>query len=272
LSSLNLLLSGTILPWLMGLLLLLGFLVFLLAMKSWRDTKRSPYFFMRQQAARRMQSYLSITFVLVLMAAGVGVYGWRSPDDGITRMAILANAKPANEEIRLLMAEPLVRNDEGQPVVGRNAGTIAETLLSTNDLAGLTRVLPPQYDRFEPTAELNPTTELGAVTLSDKVTVDYQPVNPASVFREGSYTLYATFSYKDMADGMEWAWVWRRNGEIIDGGNELWAYGDEGPGYIYLSPEEGFLEGAYSLEIWVNGELMGQTSATMNDAAVAAGN
>lgn len=71
---------------------------------------------------------------------------------------------------------------------------------------------------------------------------------------------------------MAWSWVWRHNGQVIDGGNELWAYGDEGPGYIYLNPEEGFAEGRYSLEVWVNGELLGQASATMNDAAVAAGN
>ena len=38
------------------------------------------------------------------------------------------------------------------------------------------------------------------------------------------------------------------------------------------SPEEGFAEGRYSLEVWVNGELLGQASATMNDAAVSAGN
>ena len=71
---------------------------------------------------------------------------------------------------------------------------------------------------------------------------------------------------------MEWAWVWRHNGKVIDGGNELWVYGDDGPGYIFLDPEEGFQEGRYSLEIWVNGELLGQAAANMNDAAAAAGN
>jgi hypothetical protein len=71
---------------------------------------------------------------------------------------------------------------------------------------------------------------------------------------------------------MVWSWIWRQDGQVIDGGNELWAYGDDGPGYIYLSPEEGFGEGTYTLEIWVNDQLMGQASATMNDAAAAAGN
>ncbi|MBK7180127.1 MAG: hypothetical protein IPH82_23580 [Chloroflexi bacterium] len=52
-------------------------------------------------------------------------------------------------------------------------------------------------------------------------------------------TLYATFDYSEMEDGMAWAWVWRHNGEVLEGGNELWDYGNEGPGFIYLSPEEG---------------------------------
>lgn len=265
-SSLNLLLSGTILPWLLGLLLLLGFMALLLAMMQWRNTKRSPYFFMRQQAARRMQSYLSISVVLFLVAAGVSAYGWRTPADATIRMALLPNAKPAAAEIRELMAQPYVA--AGADELQATAASVADVLASDEATASL----PAAYDRFEPTADLKASTELGTVVLSEAVTDDYKPVKPASVFAEGFYTLYATFDYQDMADGMEWAWVWRHNGRVIDGGNELWAYGDEGPGYIYLSPEEGFQEGRYSLEIWVNGQLLGQASATMNDAAVSAGN
>ncbi len=70
-----------------------------------------------------------------------------------------------------------------------------------------------------------------------------------------------------MADGMEWSWVWRYNGEVIDGGNQLWAYGNDGPGYVYLRPEEGFSEGDYSLEIWVNDQLVAQNSMTITGNA-----
>ncbi|MCB0000072.1 MAG: hypothetical protein KDE56_30120, partial [Anaerolineales bacterium] len=77
---------------------------------------------------------------------------------------------------------------------------------------------------------------------------------------------------KAMANGMEWAWVWRHNGEVVDGGNEIWNYGQEGPGYIFFAPEEGFASGDYSLEVWVNGELLTRSTAVMNNAAVAAGN
>ena len=273
-SSLNILLSGTILPWLLGTLLVLGFVALIMSMKLWRDTKRSPYFFMRQQAAKRMQSYMSVATVLILLSAVIGVYGWQTPEDSTVRMALLMRAKPATQEIQELMAQPSVseRATADATTTTTRSGGVANVLLNSGDITTLTPELPAAYDQFEPQAELKPGTELGTVVLSSTVTDEYKAINPANVFGEGFYTLYATFDYKDMEDGMAWAWVWRHNGQVIDGGNELWNYGDEGPGYIYLSPEEGFAEGRYSLEIWVNGELLGQASATMNDAAVSAGN
>jgi hypothetical protein len=59
-----------------------------------------------------------------------------------------------------------------------------------------------------------------------------------------------------MADGMVERGVWRHNGEVIDG-NELWAYGDDAPGYITSArkrvPGRQVLAGDR-----VNGELLGR--------------
>ncbi len=64
---------------------------------------------------------------------------------------------------------------------------------------------------------------------------------------------------------MEWAWVWRQNGEVVNGGNEIWQYGGEGPGWIYYEPPEGFSPGVYTLEVWVNEELFQQASLTIEN-------
>jgi hypothetical protein len=127
-------------------------------------------------------------------------------------------------------------------------------------------VLPPEYDQFEPTAEMTDDTELGSMFFSTEIDDRYEAVEPGRRFAKGFYTVYATFSYEGMADGMEWAWVWRHNGAVIDGGNELWAYGDDGPGYVYLDPEAGFQLGSYSLEVWVNGQMLTQGTIEIVEA------
>lgn len=254
---------------------MLGLVAFLSSLKFWRDSKRSPYFFMRQQATRRMQSYLSIFAVLMLLAIATGVYGWRPPQDTTTRMALLSYAKPAPQAIRELMEQPsaaeLAQTSTTTPTMIQSGG-IANILLNADEASSFSSELPAAYDRVEPKVKLNKGTSLGTVVFSSTVTEEYQAISPTTLFGQGFYTLYATFHYEEMADGMAWSWVWRHNGKVIDGGNELWAYGDEGPGYIYLRPEEGFGEGRYTLEIWVNGTLLGQASATMNNAAISAGN
>ena len=68
---------------------------------------------------------------------------------------------------------------------------------------------------------------------------------------------------------MTWSWVWRHNNQIIDGGNQLWSYGEDGPGYVYFQPEEGFQLGEYSLEVWVNDAMMAQSNFMVVDGITA---
>jgi hypothetical protein len=269
--NLSIILTETITPWLMGTLILLAALTLTITAKSWREMKRSPYFFMRRQAEKRLQTYGSASFFLLLIAAAIAIYSWQDPVDTTPRVAILVNAKPPREEIVQFFenAEPAEVALETavieEFVAANNAGT-EPTFVS------VAPELPDEFNQVEPVSPLKDDTELGTLSFSTEITDQYESVNARNLFAEGFYTLYATFSYDDMADGMSWAWVWRHNGEIVEGDNELWEYGADGPGYIYLSPEEGFQFGEYSLEVWVNGEILAQSEVTMNSAAVAAGN
>lgn len=226
--------------------------------------KRSPYFFMRQQAEKRLQTYMSTSLVLLFLTVGVAAYAWQAPADNISRVALLANAKPPTQDVVKLMQDSPETADSVE-LVESLAAQATETVVSSKP------TLPEDFDKFEPTADLSENTELGSLLFSTEVTERYEPVDPNDIFAEGFYTIYATFEYEAMADGMEWAWVWRRNGEVLEGGNELWAYGEDGPGYIYLSPEEGFQNGEYTLDVWVNEELLTRSGVTINTAAAAAG-
>ena len=258
--------TETIIPWLLGTLLLLVTSTFVIAVKSWREMKRSPYFFMRQQAEKRLQTYMSTSLVLLFITVGVAAYAWQAPTDNTPYVAVLANTKPpAAEIINLVQNSPETANSVElvESLTAEQTPVIPTSSKPT---------LPEAFDKFEPTADLSENTELGSLYFSTEVTPRYEPVDPNNIFAEGFYTIYATFEYDAMADGMAWAWIWRRNGEVVEGGNELWAYGEEGPGYIYLSPEEGFKNGEYSLDVWVNGELLTRSDMTINTAAAAAGN
>lgn len=276
-------LAGTIIPWVLGALSLLVLLTLVIVVKSWRDLKRSPYFFLRRQAEKRLQTYSSLSLVLIIVTTVTAAYTLQSsPVDDTPRVALLTNTKPATEDVRaLLEASPLVTEEAAETVTSTQRQVVSTSSVATpsqalvensESLLQAALTLPEEFDRHEPTAELKDNTKLGSLAFSTQLGSDYEAIDPGNIFAEGAYTLYATFSYEAMSNGMEWAWVWRRDGEVVGGGNELWKYGEEGPGYIFYNPEEGFQRGQYSLEVWVNGELMSHSNITINSAAVSAGN
>jgi hypothetical protein len=268
--------DGTITPWLLGGLILLVLLTLSITVKSWRETKRSPYFFLRVQAAKRMQRYMAATGALILLTAVTSAYAWQAPQDDTPRVALLRHAKiypvETTQKSTILEAEAspeaVVFNlAPGSSRAARDAEISPEADL-LNPL-NQSSTLPEEYDQYKPTAELTDETDIGELAFSTGITGDYGPVDPGLRFVQGYFTLYATFEYQDMADGMVWSWIWRYNGQVVDGGNQVWSYGDEGPGYIYFRPEEGFGLGNYDLEVWVNQELMSRANFTVTESVAA---
>ena len=268
--------SGTITPWLLGILLALSLLTLFASLKNWREMKRSPYFFQRLQATKRLQTYLTTSALLFVVTAGVTAYAWQEPQDNTPRMAILTHSKPNShgEDLDELPPSMEALTEEAIAEFELESSAPSGELLTVADqpLASTAGTLPSEFDLYEPTVELREDSDLGALSFSTDINDEYEAVNPREIFPEGFYTLYATFSYDGLADGMVWAWVWRLDGQVVEGGNEVWNYGEEGPGYIYFNPEEGFDAGRYSLEVWVNGELMTQASVVTNSVSVSANN
>ena len=207
---------------------------------------------------------------------GVTAYAWQDPQDNTPHMAILTHSKPNTGEQNIVELPSLVESIDEETLSSflLEDAENPDQLVSVGDqpFTAPVATLPEEFDRFEPIAILGEDSDLGTVSFSTEITDDYEAIEAQEIFPEGFYTLYATFSYDGLADGMVWSWVWRHNGEILEGGNEVWNYGEEGPGYIYLNPEQGFDAGQYSLEVWVNGELMTQSAAVMNSVGVSANN
>lgn len=276
-------LGDTIVPWLLGALFLLALLTLAGTIRTWRDMKRSPYFFMRRQAEKRMQTFSLASLALFVVAAFTARLAWQAAPDNTPRVAILENTKPPKEDIVALVRESTA--EEPEPFADQVTTAIEPESANANpatELQGaddtlvqatpVTPVLPQELSQLEPLAEIEGSTAIGNIHFSTEIADNYEAINPRRIFAEGFYTLYATFGFEEMVNGLEWSWVWRHNGAVIDGGNELWNYGRKGLGYIYLSPQEGFKSGEYGLEVWVNGEMLSQSVVTMNNAAVSAGN
>jgi len=265
------LLNGTIAPWLIG-----GFAVLALAMlaqtlKAWREAKRSPYFFLRVQAQKRLRQYSTSALVLVTLATVSAAYGWEEPKDETPRVAILVNNKPVvaiSTTITQATDEPapLLILDPTSSLIDRpSPGDTPTSIISSTESAVL--VLPTEYNQFTPTASLQDDTTLGTLFFSTSVDDQYKAINPGRTYSEGFFTLYATFAYDGMENGMAWSWVWMRDEQVISGGNELWNYGSDGPGYVFLNPEDGFAAGQYTLGIWVNGKLMAESNFQITTSA-----
>jgi len=271
--------NETTAPWILLLLGALSLITIAKTFSSWRQVKRSPYFFLRQQAEKRLQGYMWATFLLIASAGGTLALSQQAPPDNTVRMALLANAKPAAaaETAPSPGDLPVISLDSPAPIeISARGPELSETLPISAPLSlslerpgaqplSLEPVLPDEFNQVEATAELTPTTEFTRLIFSTEINDDYDPISPRRTFVQGFFTIYATFDYQGMADGMEWAWVWRRDGEVVNGGNELWEYGSNGPGWIYYEPPEGFSPGEYTLEVWVNEELFQQASLTIEN-------
>ena len=183
-----------------------------------------------------MQSYSIATLTLLMISGAIIAYAWSPTTVSAPRTAILANAKPTiSAEVA---AEPQIEVAQAAPAIQQITSRIQPS------------ILPSQFQTLQPEVELASNTTIRGLTFATGVNESYEPVNANSVFGEGDFTLYATFDYADMADGMTWSWVWRHEGTVVGGGEQHWAYGDSGPGWVYFQPEDGFTSGEYSLELW----------------------
>jgi hypothetical protein len=89
------LINETTAPWILGGLGVLVLITVAQILSAWRRVKRSPYFFLRQQAERRLQNHIW-TLVAMFVAGGVTIYLQQpGPTRHDCRMALLAKAKPS---------------------------------------------------------------------------------------------------------------------------------------------------------------------------------
>ena len=125
----------------------------------------------------------------------------------------------------------------------------------------LTNAKPAQA-RISQSADSLATTDSAPLVVTDNskianLTFTTAPNSAETVAQlmEGKFTVYANFNFDAMADGANWSWVWKRNGEEVKATETVWENGPTGQAYLYLRPKNGFVPGIYSLEMYVEGQL-----------------
>ncbi|MBC8335335.1 MAG: hypothetical protein H8E29_08735 [Anaerolineales bacterium] len=85
---------------------------------------------------------------------------------------------------------------------------------------------------------------------------DYKAVLPSTSFYNPIKRMYAVFSYRDIAQGVQWTALWYREGELVNFDTEPWNQNPTGVGFTEWNPSpEKWLPGIYEVQIFIGREL-----------------
>jgi hypothetical protein len=247
-------------PWVLAVLGLALLSTLVATLRAWRDARYSPYFLLRQQAARRMRR-LGLALLGVLTAALLVAVFFA------TRPPVPWPALPALPVIALPSAP--TRAPSATPVVEPStvAASATPAPSATPTLAAPpTRNVPhtpstPTPVRTLPAAILTPVTPLatplpgahfGPVTMASSISDSGFPLVITDTYRTGSFRIYAVFTAVDLAPGVAWSYAWVRDGTPLVGETALWkATTPELPLYRYYMPADGWLPGNYEFQLFI---------------------
>ena len=93
------------------------------------------------------------------------------------------------------------------------------------------------------------------LVFSTKVASDGRPINAAAILPSGSSSLYATFEFDRMKNGLQWTQVWAVDGKTVVSEQGAWDAGTSGRRVLQLSNPQGLPNGKYHLALAVKGEV-----------------
>jgi hypothetical protein len=108
-----------------------------------------------------------------------------------------------------------------------------------------------------PSAPVPPSTppRFSELLFCTRVTDDGRPINATDLVPTGHDTVYATFVYEGMQDGMPWSMVWMSGGKQIIDQQDQWRDGPQGRKAVKISNRKGLPEGEYHLVLGIGGSV-----------------
>lgn len=286
--------GSSISVWVLSFFVFALTIAFGLTLRSWREARRSPYFFQRREALQQMQSYTLATMAILIAAASVAAYAYSPSLAATPRVKVITYAKPQftqQETAREAIQERIEQVQQQDVAIEAVAASsvierevVVESVDEDVDSAEIAAIEAQPEEEAVVEVEAVVEEEIAAVetveVAEDVVSADasinsiqfarnidqnYAPIGAGVEFAEGNYKIYATFNYDNIPTGAEWKWVWKHNGVVVGQDTVEWYYGESGPGWVFFSPESGFSPGTYSLEMWLDGIVV--TQGNMNVSA-----
>ena len=105
----------------------------------------------------------------------------------------------------------------------------------------------------------------GPITFAPRLARDGTPIDAGTALDSGIAELHGIFSYQGMKDDWEWGRRWSIDGEDVVDSTDAWDGGADGDLYdVWISTrEEALPDGAYNLELEVEGQLVQSGSVTV---------
>jgi len=106
---------------------------------------------------------------------------------------------------------------------------------------------------------------IGPITFASGFDAQENPIDPGNSFASGLTELFFFFDYTGMEDGLSLDEQWLLNGEEIVTFNVTWQWGESGTyqDSIYRNDNSPLVDGRYTLELYVEGQLVQSADAVI---------
>jgi S1-C subfamily serine protease len=104
---------------------------------------------------------------------------------------------------------------------------------------------------------------IGALTFAEDLDKNNKPIKPGTSFKTGLKAVSAIFAFTNMKNSLNWAPIWYLDGEAVINKSYKWDAGASGTQARTLSSKSSLPDGAYRLEIVVEGNVLQKGSFTI---------
>jgi len=244
-------------PWLVGAGLVATVVTLVVAIQAYARLRRAGYYVIREAARRTFSRSLLVLLILAFLTIGSLLIP-RQESTPLPTLTATANQPPAPTPTRVTPTPVATVTPTPQP-------TATEPFIPTSTPQA---TLPITFTTPLPSAVPPPAdARIEFWTLAQGVDEDNRPVDPATVFPAGIERIYLFFTYDGLLPNVPVTVLWYRNGELLNGGTDLWESEQvKGERYVYLVRAGGYTAGRDQGQVWLGERLQIQVAFSVVEA------